>query len=348
MGTKVSTTSFTRVGTDEPHRSRRKAILAKYPQIRSLYGPDIRLLPSILALITIQLSLAVYATSLSWFPFVVLAYTLGGTITHWLSLGNHELSHNLCFYSTFANEMLAMTANFAQGIPSCITFKKYHLEHHYHQGSDVIDVDVPTEWEGRVFNNTWKKVIWVLLQPFFYAFRPMVVNPKPMSPKEALNNVVTIAFDIGFAYYFGYKAVLFNLLSTLLGMGLHPVAGHFISEHYTFALGQETYSYYGPLNYVTFNVGYHNEHHDFPKISGFRLPEVRKIAPEFYDNLAECKSWSGIIYDYIVRPDIGPFSRVKREAKKPENKKKSFISNSKAPMAPQISSKEMDTLKKSS
>ena len=99
-------------------------------------------------------------------------------------------------------------------------------------------------------------------------------------------------------------------------MGIHPVAGHFIAEHYTFSDdGQETFSYYGPLNWVAFNVGYHNEHHDFPRVSGFRLPEVRKIAPEYYDNLHHYESWPKVIYDYIARPDISPYSRVKRAHK---------------------------------
>jgi sphingolipid delta-4 desaturase len=102
-------------------------------------------------------------------------------------------------------------------------------------------------------------------------------------------------------------------------MGLHPVAGHFIAEHYEFVKNQETYSYYGPLNYLSFNVGYHNEHHDFPRVAGVNLPKIREIAPEFYENLKQHESWTKVIFNYIRFSNVGPFSRVKRKARDSKN-----------------------------
>jgi len=169
------------------------------------------------------------------------------------------------------------------------------MEHHLYQGVDGIDMDIPTRWEGRTFDSNAKKLIWVFFQPLFYMLRPISVKPKPMGKWELFNWVVELSFDFLSVYYLGWKPLTYLLCGTLLGktsllsislpahgdsayvlmkllipkaMGYHPVAGHFIAEHYVFAKGYETYSYYGPLNYVTLNVGYHNEHHDFPRIPG--------------------------------------------------------------------------------
>ena len=80
-----------------------------------------------------------------------------------------------------------------------------------------------------------------------------------------------------------------------------------------FEKGYETYSYYGPWNYLTWNVGYHVEHHDFPYIPGSRLPEVKRIASEFYDDLPQHDSWSSVIWEFLFNPSCGPYGRIKRE-----------------------------------
>ena len=135
------------------------------------------------------------------------------------------------------------------------TFTGYHMEHHKFQGEDIIDVDIPTSLEGWFFHSTPRKVLWCFLQPLFYSLRPLFVNPKPPTRWEYINIAAILLFDSAIVYIWGIGGLLYLVVGTLLGMGLHPVAGHFIAEHYVMNLGQETYSYYGPLNWLTFNVG---------------------------------------------------------------------------------------------
>ena len=84
----------------------------------------------------------------------------------------------------------------------------------------------------------------------------------------------------------GPKALAYLALSTFFALGLHPVGGRWIQEHYETRKGQETYSYYGPLNRTCFNMGYHNEHHDFAGVPWNNLPKLKKLAPDYYDSLA--------------------------------------------------------------
>ena len=281
-------------------------------------GHDPNFKYQVMLLVLIQLGLAYAMQNVSW-PFLFLvAYTIGGVINHALLLAVHEISHNLAFGHSHAlhNRIFSLIANLPIGFPMAISFKKYHLVHHRYQGDEELDADLPTEFEAQMFFNTPTKLVWVILQPFFYCLRPLFAHPQGPLPLEIINFVLQFSFDALLVHYWGYKPLVFMIASSLLGMGLHPVAGHFISEHYMFTKGYETYSYYGPLNWVTFNVGYHNEHHDFPSIPGSRLPLVREIAPEYYKDLPHHNSWTKVIYEFIMDPAIGPYARIKRKAMK--------------------------------
>mmetsp|Transcript_53930 Transcript_53930/g.122917 ORF Transcript_53930/g.122917 Transcript_53930/m.122917 type:complete len:340 (+) Transcript_53930:100-1119(+) len=302
----------------EPHAERKAKILKAHPEIRDLMGPCPYTKYQVAFVVSLQIALAYGASFLPWKFLVPVAYLVGGAANCNLQLGMHEISHNLAFKGTTqlgmaSNRLLSLVANLPLGIPAAISFRKYHLEHHRYQGHDVVDVDVPCEWEGWFFTSPPKKFLWCLLQPAFYALRPLFTNPKPMLAWEAANIVTQVAFDLCvWRWLGGVKALSYLVLGTLLGMGFHPTAYHFISEHCVFEEGYETYSYYGPLNAIMYNVGYHNEHHDFPSVPGSRLYLVKKAAPEFYDNIPYHTSWFKVYYDYLTRPEITPYSRVKR------------------------------------
>ncbi|XP_050406584.2 sphingolipid delta(4)-desaturase DES1 [Patella vulgata] len=318
MGATVSRTDFEWSYTDEPHATRRKEILGKYPEMKKLMGSDPNLKYSVLFLVFIQFVSIYLVKDASWTSLLILAYCFGGTINHSLNLAIHEIAHNLAFGHSkpLANRVLGMFANLPIGFPVSITFKKYHLEHHRYQGDDEMDVDIPCQLEAKIFVNTFLKIVWVILQPFFYGIRPLFIRPKSLTVLEAVNILIQVVFDGLVFYFLGVKSLVYMVAGSLMATGMHPLAGHFISEHYMFVKGYETYSYYGPLNYLTFNVGYHNEHHDFPSIPGSRLPEVRKIAPEYYDNLPCHTSWVKVIWDFIVDPEIGPYARIRRKQRK--------------------------------
>ncbi|XP_002732623.1 sphingolipid delta(4)-desaturase DES1-like [Saccoglossus kowalevskii] len=316
MGARVSRDDFEWVYTEEPHASRRKEILGKYPEIKKLMGHDPNLKYIVIAMVMVQLIAAYLVRNASWTVVLLAGYCFGGVINHSMSLAIHEIAHNLAFGHSkpMYNRILGIFGNLVLGFPESITFKKYHLDHHRYQGDDLLDVDIPSQLEAKLFKHTFTKLIWVILQPFFYGFRPLFVNPKPATFLEVLNIVVQLLFDLAVLYCLGIKSLVYLIGGTFLAMGLHPVAGHFISEHYMFKKGYETYSYYGPLNMITFNVGYHTEHHDFPSIPGSKLPLVKKIAPEYYDDLPCHTSWVKVLYDFVTDPQIGPYARIKRKS----------------------------------
>jgi len=296
----------------EPHAARRREMLEKHPQIKALYGPCVRTKYICTVLVVAQLASAYLLRAAPWWLIVLLAYLVGGVINQALLLAIHELSHNLGFHKPWKNRLFALFINLPVGVPVAETFRYYHLLHHVHQGEEGTDTDLPTDVEGRWVARPLPKLLWVMGQGFAYALRPLFVHPKRPSLAELGNLLLQLVGNGLILHFWGVKALCYLPISSLIVMGVHPVAGHYISEHYVFRQGQETYSYYGPLNRLTFNVGYHNEHHDFPYIAGSRLARLRELAPEYYDSLHAHHSWTNTLWQFITRPDLSGHSRVKR------------------------------------
>lgn len=295
-----------------PHSERRKEILQKYPQVKELFGPDIRLAFVTVFLVIVQLSIAYFIDKINLLLLFVTAYFIGATITHILFLAIHEITHNMAFKKQTANNWLAFFTNIPIVFPYAISFKLYHTMHHRQQGADTYDVDIPTKNEASLFRGLFGKMFWAFIQIVFYAFRPVFIRRIKISKWQVYNIIFQVIAISVFVYFAGWLALIYLLLSAFFAGSIHPLAGHFIAEHYVFKEGQETYSYYGPANKILLNVGYHNEHHDFPSIPGFRLPKLKAMASEYYDNLFYHTSYIRVLLSFIFRRDINLFSRIKR------------------------------------
>lgn len=304
--------------TEEPHRSRRMAILKAHPEVKRLMGYEPLTKYVSFGVLALQLSLAICLskyTSLhpfSW-QFLLIAYAVGGTANQNTFLAIHEITHNLAFRGLRANRLWAILVNAAIGVPYAMAFKPYHLEHHKYLGEDGTDTDLPTKLESIVLRNVLGKAFFATFQIFFYALRPGFVRAQRPTVWHFLNIGFIVAFNTLLVRAAGWTALIYLLESSFFAGSLHPCAAHFIAEHYMFGgIQQETWSYYGALNILAYNVGYHNEHHDFPSVPWTRLPELRKMAPEFYDCLPRHTSWPMVTVRFILGDDSGLWARVKR------------------------------------
>ncbi|KAJ2886121.1 sphingolipid delta-4 desaturase [Coemansia aciculifera] len=314
--TKPDLEEFIHDDFDEPHRKRQKAILAKHPEVRQLYGNEPLTAVIGAAAAIVQLVAAYYIgcvwTGLHWSVVVAIAYFLGGTVSALYGVIIHEAGHNLVFKWPFLNRLTGLLVNMPMVVPISQSFRRYHLEHHQFQGVEGKDPDLPLDSEIHlIHNNPLLKTLWVFCYSVMYVVRGMAMN-KPPQRWEIVNLAFIVCVDMLIVRYMSLRSLAYLGVSVFFGYGMHPGAAHFIQEHYVFRDGQETYSYYGSGNIFYLNIGLHNEHHDFPQIPWTRIWKLRRIATEFYDPLFAHTSWIWVIVNFIASPMLGPQSRLVR------------------------------------
>jgi sphingolipid delta-4 desaturase len=309
---------YTHVTYRDPHAARSRQILAAHPELRDLAGPYPPSAIWVVLLVLAQGAVALWAGHQRWYIWIPCAYVIGATIDHGLWALIHDCCHNLVFRSRTGNRLIAIVANLPLVFPGAISFAKYHLLHHNNLGDLEYDAGVPGPTESRVVGRSgWAKAAWLAGTMVVQG----VVRPRRMKRIRLLDEwtIVNILFQAGcmaaLIWSTGFGPITYLLTSSVFAIGLHPLGGRWIQEHFALAKDQETYSYYGAMNRLSFNVGYHHEHHDLISIPWVRLPEIRRVAHEFYDDLHSYRSWTALAVRFIRDPNITLYRYIVRPSR---------------------------------
>lgn len=299
----------------EPHKERTRAILKAHPEVREHIGRNPVSFLIIVFLVALQLSIAGLLSEQPWWLAMIIAFLAGAFANHACYVLIHEAAHNLIFKNRALNYFSGILADIPNVLPSSVSFRSYHLKHHSFQGDYYLDADLASKWEASIVGSSFAgKAAWEILFPVFQAIRtPRLKEIQFMNIWTVINWIVVFGIDALVIIFFGWNSFLYLVFSFFFSIGFHPLGARWIQEHFLVAPPQETYSYYGPMNIVALNVGYHNEHHDFPSIPWSNLPKVKATAPEFYDNLVYHKSWTRLWLKFLFDSNLSLYSRMIRE-----------------------------------
>ncbi len=311
----TAATDFLQPDGPNPHGGRARAIILQHPEIRSLVGKNPWTFWITFGIVAVQTVVAAWMGSSPWWLIGLLAVTVGAFANHALWVVIHEITHNLVFKTPGQNTLAGIFAGLPHGTATSVFFQRYHMKHHAFLGTYDFDADIPSHWEFKLFGRSaLGKAVWLFLFSIMQALRPARLRVlKPIDRWVVISVLAQLTYNGALVYFFGWKALAYLLVSLMFSVGLHPLGARWIQEHYIVFPGQETVNYYGPLNRVALNIGYHNEHHDFPSIPWNRLPAVKRTAPEAYDTLHYHPSWTRLLLRFVFDPRLSLRTRYVRE-----------------------------------
>lgn len=305
IATARSEPPYLRTKLPSPHAARGRRLIARYPAVKALMGNNPWTFAIILGLVAGQTGMSWYLADAPWWVIPVVAFVVGSVANHALFVATHECAHRLVFKSRGANRAAGIVANLVQVFPSSIMFERHHLNHHSALGVRYLDPDLPSWLEWRLFaGGVIGRAVWIAIMPLMQGMRPLGLKKGyGFDPWLWANMIIVIGFDVAILWFWGWGALVYLTLSTIFSIGgLHPLSARWIQEHFLADdSGHETFSYYGLANRFDLNMGLHNEHHDLSTVTWNKLPEITRIAPEFYDDVASHGSYTRLLYDFVVK-----------------------------------------------
>lgn len=251
-----------------------------------------------------------FPNPLIWIPSALVA---GFTIFNFTVLLHDVLHH--CVFPTRrekASRWLARAYAFPSGI-SATQFTRWHLTHHDELGSDT--ADPKRHHLSPKINARWLKILYFTpaLFPIYFraAKKETVTYPADLQKHIRRERNVTILIHL----------LILAAIWTFAGFGIAArayIVPYFLVFPVAFALNRLGQHYdidredpakWGTLmknswfwNFAYLNSNFHLEHHYFPGVPMYRLPELnRKLKPFFRKIHHVERNYPGLLWDYIVR-----------------------------------------------
>ncbi|WP_165929135.1 fatty acid desaturase [Shimia isoporae] len=316
------------------HNEMRKEALATHPELASLSGPQPFTALALPLLLAVHWSFAWLVSDQPVWVIGIAAFFVGQLVYHSASSLIHETCHKLVFKDAAPKLAFDLALEFIlTSYGKQLTYQHQHITSHH---PFVGDYDNDYEHEDicalqarqSVFRDhpKWQPALTALtllihalpLGSVFLAGQvmprvyrrlsgrpnrdpvPRFTGTSPSAAEARPYVLVSLASNLLMLALLGPWALLYHIWSLSLFLGKLGITnlGQSLTEHPGDDDVNPTRSHYGPINWILFNTGYHNEHHSFPNVAWTRLPKLRQIAPEVFH--AECeKSYIAAWWDHV-------------------------------------------------
>ncbi|HEX2456294.1 MAG TPA: fatty acid desaturase [Vicinamibacterales bacterium] len=244
-----------------------------------------------------------------WIP---LAFVQGFTVFNFTVL-LHEVVHHTVFERR--HDRAERLLGFLYAVPSGISasqFTQWHLDHHAELGSD--EDDPKRHHLSPKVNKRWYKLLYCTpaLFPIYFraARRESSTYPLELQRTIAAERRLSIAFHLTVIavlwYAFGfYAAARASIIPVFF---IFPIAFTLnrLGQHYD--IDPSDPAQWGTLmrghwfwDFVFLNSNYHLEHHYFPGVPFYRLPELQRALVPFYTRKRmRWQSYGRLVYGWLV------------------------------------------------
>ncbi|CAN5714743.1 hypothetical protein BH24ACI5_BH24ACI5_07070 [soil metagenome] len=250
-----------------------------------------------------------FENPLIWIPVAVIQ---GFTVFNFTIL-LHEVVHHTIFERR--RPRLERLLGFLYAVPSGISasqFTRWHLDHHAELGSD--EEDPKRAHLSPKKNKRWYKLLYctpALFPIYFRAARlESATYPAELQARIAFERKLSITFHLlalaALWYFFGFYAALRT--SIIPVFFVFPVAFTLnrLGQHYD--IDPDDPAKWGTLmrgswfwDFVFLNSNYHLEHHYFPGVPFYRLPQVQSALRPFYARKQmRWRTYGELVYGWLV------------------------------------------------